>query len=74
MLCLAIDNPATYEIRAVIRFLRAASMSSAVCGQIIMSEGTVRQLRRTFIDGRRCRPSVMSDNLAQSERLKGDRD
>jgi hypothetical protein len=51
MLCPAIDNPASCEIRALIRFLHAKNMSSAeihqelcaVYGQNVMSEGTVRQ-------------------------------
>jgi hypothetical protein len=45
-----IDNPASCEIRTVIRFLRVKSMSAAeihrelcaVYGQNVMSEGTVR--------------------------------
>jgi hypothetical protein len=61
MLCLAIDNPASCEIRAVIiRFLRARNMSAveicpelyAVYGQNVMSEGIVIQLCRMFKDGR----------------------
>jgi hypothetical protein len=55
----AIDNPASYKIRAVIRFLQAKHMSSAeinrklcaVYEQNIMSEGTVRQWYRMFNDG-----------------------
>jgi hypothetical protein len=47
----AIDNPATWEIRVVIRFSRSKNMSAAelqcelcaVYGQNIMSEGTARQ-------------------------------
>jgi hypothetical protein len=50
-MCPAIDNPASCEIRAVIRFLHSKNMSAteiyrelcAVCGQNVMSEGTVRQ-------------------------------
>jgi hypothetical protein len=50
-MCPAIDNPASCEIRAVIRFLHAKNMSAAdmhrelctVYGQNVMSEGTVRQ-------------------------------
>jgi transposase len=80
MLCPAIDNPASYEIRAVIRFLHAKNMRAAeihrelcaVYGQTVMSEGTVRQLCRMFKDGRKNvhdeersgRPSVMSDETA----------
>jgi hypothetical protein len=49
MLCPQIDNPASCEIRAVIRLLHAKDMSSveihrelcAVYGQNVMSEGTV---------------------------------
>jgi hypothetical protein len=61
MMCPAIDNPTSCEIRALIRFLRAKSMSSAEihresCATIyshnVMSEGTVRQLCRLFKDGR----------------------
>jgi hypothetical protein len=51
MTCSAIDNPASYEIRILIRFIHAKNMSTAeihreVCavyGQNVMSEGTVRQ-------------------------------
>jgi transposase len=59
MLCPAIDNPSSCEIRAVICLLHAKNMSSAeihqelcVYGQNVMSEGTVRQWRRMFTDGR----------------------
>jgi hypothetical protein len=61
MICPAIDNPASCEIRSVIRFFNARSMSAAkihpqlcaaVYGQNVMSEGTVRQLCRVFKDGR----------------------
>jgi hypothetical protein len=61
MLCPAIDNPASYEIRAVICFLHAKNTSAAeihrdlrvtVYGQNVMSEGTVRQWCRMFEDGR----------------------
>jgi hypothetical protein len=56
MMCLAIDNSASCEIRAVIRFLYAEDMSAAeiyrelcaVYGQNVMSEGTVRQWCRMF--------------------------
>jgi hypothetical protein len=49
-MCPVSDNPATCEIRAVIRFLHAKNMSAeeihrelyAVCSQTVMSEGTVR--------------------------------
>jgi hypothetical protein len=49
MICPAIDNPASCEIRAVIRFLRANNISAAeihcelcaVYGQNVISEGTL---------------------------------
>jgi hypothetical protein len=58
-MCSAIDNPASYEIRAVLRFLHAKNMSAeelhrelcAVCGQNITREETVRQWCRMFKDG-----------------------
>jgi hypothetical protein len=76
-MCPAIDNPASCEIRSVIRFLHNTSMSAAeihlelcaVCCQNIMSEGTVRQWRRMFkrwageVVGW---PSVVNDDLVQS--------
>jgi hypothetical protein len=51
MMCPAIDNPSSCEIRAFVRFLHAKNMSAAkihhelcvVYGQNIMNEGTVRQ-------------------------------
>jgi hypothetical protein len=51
MMCLAIDNPASCEIRAVIRFLHYKHMTApeihrelcAVHGQNIMNEGTLKQ-------------------------------
>jgi hypothetical protein len=51
MMCPDTDNPASCEIRAVIRFLRAKNVNAAeihrelcaVYGQNVMSEGTVRQ-------------------------------
>jgi hypothetical protein len=51
MMCPVIDNPASCEIRAVISFLQAKSMSTvenrrelfAVYGQNVMSEDSVRQ-------------------------------
>jgi hypothetical protein len=60
MMCPAIDNSASCEIRAVIRFLHAKNMTAAeihrglcaVYGRNVMSEGTVRQLCRMFRDGR----------------------
>jgi hypothetical protein len=51
MMCPATDNPASCEIRAVIRFLHAKSISAAeihrelcvaVYGQNVMSEAAVR--------------------------------
>jgi hypothetical protein len=60
MMSPAIDNPASCEISAVIRFLRAknvivAEIHRELCsdyGQNIMGEGTVRQWCRKFKDGR----------------------
>jgi transposase len=82
MICPVIDNPASYEIRAVICFLHAKNVSEteinnelcAVFCQNVTSEGTVRQWCRMFKDGRRNiqdekrsgRPSVVSDDLVQS--------
>jgi hypothetical protein len=59
MMCPASDNSASCEIRAVIRFLHDKNMNAAeihrelcaVYGQNVMSEGTVRQWCRMFIDG-----------------------
>jgi hypothetical protein len=84
-MCLAIDNHASCEIRAVIHFLHAENMSAveihcelctAVYGQNVMSEGTVRQWCRIFKDGRGQTnvhgeersgwKSVVSDDLATS--------
>jgi hypothetical protein len=57
MVCPAKDNPASCEIRAVIRLLRAKNMNAAeihrklcaaVCGQTVMSEGSVTQWCRMF--------------------------
>jgi hypothetical protein len=56
MLCPAIDNPASCEIRSVIHFLLAKNMSAAeicceLCGvyaQDVMNEETVRQWYRMF--------------------------
>jgi hypothetical protein len=53
MACPAIGNPASCEIRAVIRFLHAKNMSAAVYGQNVMSEGTVRHWCRMFKEGRK---------------------
>jgi hypothetical protein len=54
----AMDNPTSYEVRAVIRFLRAKNKSAAeihrelcaIYGQNIMGEGTVKQWYRIFKD------------------------
>jgi hypothetical protein len=86
MTCPVIDNPATCEIRAVIRFLQAKNTSAAkihrelcaVYDQNVMSEETVRQWCSMFKDGctnvhdeeRSVRSSVVSDDLAQSERRR----
>jgi hypothetical protein len=77
MMC-AVDNPASCEIHAVIRFVHAENMSVAeihrelcsVCGQNVMSEEIIRQWRRNFKDGRTKSeviglPSVVSDDLVQ---------
>jgi hypothetical protein len=77
MMCPAIDNPASCEIRAVNRYLHAKSISAAeiqreLCAvyvQNVISEGTVRQWCRMFKDGRTnvhheersVRPPVVSD-------------
>jgi transposase len=82
MMCLAIDNPVSCEIRAIIRFLHAKNVSVAeiyrelrtVYDQNKMSEGTVRQWCRMFKDGRTNvddkersgRPSAVCDDLVQS--------
>jgi hypothetical protein len=80
-MCPAIDNAASCEIRAVIRFLHAKNMSAvevhrelcAVYGQNVTSEGTVRQWSSMFKDGqtnihdeRSGRPTIYSsDGLVQ---------
>jgi hypothetical protein len=60
MTCSAIYNPASCEIRVLIRFLHAENTSAveihrelcaAVYGQNVMSEGTVGQSCRMFKDG-----------------------
>jgi hypothetical protein len=82
MLCPAIDNLASCEIHAVIRFLHAKHMNAAgihrelraLYSQNVMSEGTLRQWYRMFEDGRTNvqeesrsdRPSVVSDDIVQS--------
>jgi hypothetical protein len=78
MVCPAVDNPANWEIRAVIRSVHAKDMNAAECtvsyaGQNVMSEGTVRQWCRMCKDGRTNahdversgRPSVVSDDLSK---------
>jgi hypothetical protein len=61
MMCPATDSPTSCKIHAIIRFLHAKIASAAeihlelraaVCGQNVMSEGTVRQWRRMFKDER----------------------
>jgi hypothetical protein len=60
-MCPTIQNPANCKIRAVIRFLHAKIMGAAeihrelfaVYDQNIMNEGTLRQRRRVFRDGRK---------------------
>jgi hypothetical protein len=85
-MCPAIDNSASFEIRAVIRFLHARNLSAAkihrelcvVYGQKVMSERTVRQWCTMLTDGRTNvhgeersgRPSVVSDDFVQSVDLK----
>jgi hypothetical protein len=82
MVCPVIDNPASCEIRALIRFLHAKNISAAgkhrelctVYSQNVMSEETVRQWCRIFKIGRTNAhdeersglPSVVSDDLVQS--------
>jgi hypothetical protein len=82
MVCPAIDNLASREILAVIRFLYAKNMRASeihrelcsVCDQNIMSEGTAGQRRRKLQDGRTNvydreqsgRPSVVNDDLVQN--------
>jgi transposase len=82
-MCPAIYNPARYEIRAVVCYLHAKNMSAseihyelsaAVYFQNVMGEGSVRQWRRMFKDGRpnvhdeqrSGRPSVVSDDFVQN--------
>jgi hypothetical protein len=84
-MCPAIDNIASYGIRAVIRFPCPENVStaeilrelSAIYGQSVMSEGTVRQWCRMFKDWQTNvldeqqsgQPSVMSDDLVQRQRF-----
>jgi hypothetical protein len=62
LMCPATYNPASCEIRAVIRFLQVKNMSaaeirrelySAVYSQNIISEGTVRQWCKMLKDGQK---------------------
>jgi hypothetical protein len=62
MMCLTIDNPASCEIRATIRFIHAKNVSAAeihceLCAAVyrrsIIIEGTVRQMCRMFKYGRK---------------------
>jgi hypothetical protein len=85
-MCAAINNPASCEVRAVIRFLHAKQMNAAdihceLCvlyGPNIMSEGSVRQWCRMFRNGPTNvhddewsgQPSVVNDNLVQSVNKK----
>jgi hypothetical protein len=78
MMCLAIDNPASFEIGAVIRFLHSKNMSAAeihrelcaVCGQ----KCNERRNSKTMVDGRinihdeerSGRPYIVSDDLVES--------
>jgi hypothetical protein len=89
MICSVIDNPASFEILAVIRFLHAESMSAAeihheLCalyGQYIMSKGIVGQGCRMFKDSRTNfhheersgRPSVVSDLIASVDQKSCER-
>jgi hypothetical protein len=51
MMCLAIDNPTSCEIRAVVRFFHSKNTSAseihhelcAIYGRNVMSEGTEKQ-------------------------------
>jgi hypothetical protein len=72
MMCSAVDNFASCEIRAVIFFIRVKTRvlrksiviySAAVYGQNVMSEGTVRQLYWIF---KYERASKCSSNSSQS--------
>jgi hypothetical protein len=75
MMCPAIDNPGSCEIRAVIRFLRTKNVSAAetrrelcaVYGQNVMSEGCSKMDEQMFTKNGEVigRPSVVSDDLVQ---------
>jgi len=79
-MCAAINNPASCEVRAVIRFLlarnNAAEIHRQLCevyGPNVMSESEVRQWCRLFKEGRTNvhdeelsgRPSVVTDDLME---------
>ena len=80
-MCAAINNPASWEVRAVIRFLLARNNNAAeihgqlreVYGRNVMSDSKVRQWCYFFKEGRtnvhdeECsgRPSVITDDLAE---------
>jgi hypothetical protein len=77
MMCHAIDTPPTAK-RAVIRFLHAKNMSAAeihrelcaaVYGQILMSEGTVRQWCRMYEGGR---PNVHDEERSRRPVIGGE--
>ena len=79
-MCAAINNPASCEVHAVIRFLLARNNNAAeihrqlceVYGPNVMSESKVRQWCRLFKEGRTNvhdersgRPSVIKDDLVE---------
>ena len=80
-MCAAINNPASCEVRAVIRFLLARNNNAAeihkqlceVYGLNVMSDSKVRQWGRLFKEGRTNvhdeersgRPSVITDDLVE---------
>ena len=77
-----IENPATCEIRTVIRFLNAKNMTPAeilrplcdVYGEHVMSSSVVRRWVRLFNEGRENvrddprsgRPSVVNEDLVRA--------
>ena len=82
-MCAAINNPASCEVRAVIRFLLARNNNAAeihrqlceVYGPNVMSYSKVRQWCRLFEEGRSGRPSVITDDLVEkvNTALRGNR-
>jgi len=80
-MCAAINNPASCEVRVVIRFLLARNNNAAeihrqpyeLYGPNVMSESKVRQWCRLFKEGRTnvndeersVRPSVITDDLME---------